>query len=50
MHREPARGTGHGERLLLTRTGVPEVPAALAPDVWRDLVESLAARPAAMTR
>ncbi|MDX3235557.1 SRPBCC family protein [Streptomyces sp. ME03-5709C] len=47
---ELTRGTGHGARLLLTQTGAPEVPAALALDVWRDRVESLAAKLAAMPR
>ncbi|WP_405769972.1 SRPBCC family protein [Actinacidiphila glaucinigra] len=47
---ELTRGAGHGARLVLTQTGVPEVPAALALDVWRDRVESLAAKLAAMPR
>ncbi|WP_431954546.1 SRPBCC family protein [Actinacidiphila sp. bgisy167] len=47
---ELTRGTGQGARLVLTQTGLPEVPASLALDVWRDRVESLAAKSAAMPR
>jgi uncharacterized protein YndB with AHSA1/START domain len=47
---ELTRGTGQGARLVLTQTGLPEVPASLALAVWRDRVESLAAKSAAMPR